>query len=61
MCCRGVVIVDTKLDELDINQCPNDYHVPNAFKDTARCDFQSTYVSCASLLHSRTLSEIRLN
>ena len=43
--CRGVVIVDAKLDELDINQCPMDYHVPNAFKDTARCDFQSTYVS----------------
>ncbi len=42
---RGVVVVDVKLDELDINQCPMDFHVPNAFKDTSRCHFENTYVS----------------
>lgn len=42
--CRGVVTVDVKLDELDINQCPQDYFVPNAFKDTARCHYETTYV-----------------
>ena len=42
---RGVVIVDVPLDELDINQCPAPFHVPNAFKNTARCHFESTYVS----------------
>jgi len=41
---RGVVIVDVQLDWLDINQCPQDYFVPNAFKDTARCHYDTTYV-----------------
>ena len=41
---RGVVTVDVKLDELDIQQCSQSYHVPNAFKNTARCH-ASTYVS----------------
>jgi len=40
---KGVVIVDVKLDELNIQQCPHSFHVPNAFKDTARCDFETTY------------------
>jgi len=41
---RGVVIVDVPLFWLDINQCPQDYFVPNAFKDTARCHYDTTYV-----------------
>jgi len=41
---RGVVIVDVPLSWLDINQCPQDYFVPNAFKDTARCHYDTTYV-----------------
>ena len=48
---RGVVTVDVKLDELDIQQCPMPFHVPNAFKDTCRCDFESTYVSNFQCLH----------
>ncbi|CAH1798682.1 unnamed protein product [Owenia fusiformis] len=40
---KGVVIVDVKLEELDVNQCPGEFHVPNAFKSTARCDYESTY------------------
>lgn len=40
---KGVVMVDIKLDELSINQCPQDYYVPNAFKGTARCHYESTY------------------
>jgi hypothetical protein len=40
---KGVVTVDIRLDELDINQCPQDYFVPNAFKDTARCHYDTTY------------------
>ncbi|ESO11626.1 hypothetical protein HELRODRAFT_108901 [Helobdella robusta] len=40
---KGVVTVDVMLNELDINQCPQDYFVPNAFKDTARCHYETTY------------------
>lgn len=40
---KGVVIVDVPLSWLDINQCPQDYFVPNAFKDTARCHYDTTY------------------
>ena len=40
---KGIVRVDVRLDFLDINQCPMDFHVPNAFKDTARCHFDNTY------------------
>jgi len=39
---KGVVTVDVRLDELDINQCPQDYFIPNAFKDTARCHYDTT-------------------
>jgi hypothetical protein len=42
---RGVVVVDVQLDQLDINQCPQDYSVPNAFKGTARCHYDTTQVS----------------
>lgn len=44
---RGVITVDVKLKELDINQCPADFYVANAFKNTAKCDFKSQYVSIA--------------
>ena len=30
---------------LDIDQCPDKYYVPNAFKDTHKCDDRSSYVS----------------
>lgn len=40
---KGVVVVDVQLNQLDINQCPQDYFVPNAFKDTARCHYDTTY------------------
>ncbi len=30
---------------LDIDQCPDEYHVPNTFKDTHKCDDKSSYVS----------------
>lgn len=42
---RGVVKVDVKLDYLDISQCPQEFYLANAFKNTAKCDFKSTYVS----------------
>lgn len=31
--------------QLDINQCPSDYHTPNAFKNTHKCDPKTSYVS----------------
>lgn len=31
--------------QLDINQCPDDYYVPNAFKNTHKCDEKTSYVS----------------
>lgn len=45
----GVVTVDVKLDFLELRQCPGDYSVANAFKNTARCHFKSQYVSSASV------------
>jgi hypothetical protein len=39
---KGVVIVNLKLSELDVNQCDADYHVSNAFKGTHKCDRKST-------------------
>jgi hypothetical protein len=30
---------------LDINQCPDDYHTPNAFKNSHKCDRKTSYVS----------------
>jgi len=40
---RGIVVVDVKLDLLDIEQCPSDFYASNAFMGTARCDYESTY------------------
>ena len=37
-----------KLDLLDIEQCPSDFYASNAFMSTARCDYESTYVSSSS-------------
>lgn len=42
---RGVVAVTMDLLKLDINQCPDDYYVANAFKDTNKCDKKTSYVS----------------
>ncbi|XP_059145696.1 uncharacterized protein LOC131932801 [Physella acuta] len=44
---RGVATVEVPLNLLEINQCPMPYSVPNAFKNTARCDYFST--NCAPL------------
>lgn len=30
--------------QLDINQCPDNYYTPNAFKNTHKCDDKSSYV-----------------
>ncbi|KAL5010556.1 hypothetical protein ScPMuIL_012861 [Solemya velum] len=40
---KGVVTVDVQMDYLTINQCPQEFYEANAFKNTARCHFQSTY------------------
>jgi hypothetical protein len=45
LCYRGVVAVTMRLLELDINQCPDKFYVPNAFKDTHKCDKKTSYVS----------------
>lgn len=55
---RGVVTVDVQLNWLDINQCPQDYYMPNAFKDTARCHYDTTYV-CTSILALFYLCRVR--
>lgn len=40
---KGIVIVNLKLSELDVNQCDSgDFHTNNAFKDTHKCDRKST-------------------
>lgn len=44
-CYRGVVAVTMRLLELDVNQCPDKFYVPNAFKDTHKCDKKTSYVS----------------
>ncbi|KAL0275101.1 UNVERIFIED_CONTAM: hypothetical protein PYX00_003066 [Menopon gallinae] len=45
---KGVVAVTMDLIQLDINQCPAKYSTPNAFKDTHKCDQQSSY--CVPIL-----------
>lgn len=32
------------LIQLDINQCDDDYYVPNFFKGTHKCDRRTSYV-----------------
>ena len=48
---KGVVSVSVKLEELDINQCGNNYDVPNAFKNTHKCDRLSS--RCVPILGRR--------
>ncbi|XP_044729063.1 uncharacterized protein LOC123292459 isoform X2 [Chrysoperla carnea] len=45
---KGVVGVTMDLLQLDINQCPDKYYVPNAFKDTHKCDQLTSY--CVPIL-----------
>ncbi|KAJ8952914.1 hypothetical protein NQ318_006531 [Aromia moschata] len=45
---KGVVTVTMDLLKLDINQCPDDYWVANAFKDTNKCDQKTSY--CVPIL-----------
>ncbi|KAL3881426.1 hypothetical protein ACJMK2_027869 [Sinanodonta woodiana] len=40
---KGVVTIDVSLKELDIIQCPAEFYVANAFKNTAKCDYKSQY------------------
>jgi hypothetical protein len=40
---KGAVVVTMRLEQLDINQCPDDYHVPNAFKGSDKCDKPTSY------------------
>ena len=40
---KGAVTVDVALNELGINQCPDDFTVANAFKNTARCDYETQF------------------
>ncbi len=42
---RGVVRIDIKLDDVDINQCYMPYYEANAFKNSDRCDYYSTLVN----------------
>ncbi|XP_023240491.1 uncharacterized protein LOC111638939 [Centruroides sculpturatus] len=39
---KGVVAVSMRLDELDLNQCQDEYYVQNAFKNTHKCDRRSS-------------------
>ncbi|XP_076259463.1 uncharacterized protein LOC143195864 [Rhynchophorus ferrugineus] len=45
---KGVVAVTMDMLKLDINQCPDKYYVPNAFKDTHKCDQRTSY--CVPIL-----------
>lgn len=42
---RGIVAVSMDMLQLDINQCPDWYYEPNAFKNSHKCDVKSSYVS----------------
>lgn len=45
---KGVVAVSMNILQLDINQCPDDYYTPNAFKGTHKCDEKTSY--CVPIL-----------
>lgn len=45
---KGVVAVTMDLLQLDVNQCPDKYYIPNAFKDTHKCDKKTSY--CVPIL-----------
>lgn len=55
---RGVVAVRMDLLQLDVNQCSDQYYVPNAFKDTHKCDKKSSYVSMCLLFSLMTAETI---
>ncbi|XP_053945795.1 uncharacterized protein LOC128855140 [Anastrepha ludens] len=40
---KGVVAVSMDMLQLDINQCPDWYFEPNAFKNTHKCDERTSY------------------
>jgi hypothetical protein len=46
---RGAVAVSMDIRMLDIDQCQDKYYVPNAFKETHKCDEISSYVSSTTL------------
>ena len=52
---RGAIRVTMDLLKLDVTQCPNEYYVQNAFKDTHRCDRKTSYVSNVSPCLNRYL------
>ena len=45
---KGVVAVTMDLLQLDINQCDDEFYVPNAFKGTHKCDRKTSY--CVPIL-----------
>ncbi|XP_043509525.1 uncharacterized protein LOC122528461 [Frieseomelitta varia] len=45
---KGIVAVTMDLLQLDINQCDNNFHTPNAFKGTHKCDKKTSY--CVPIL-----------
>lgn len=48
---KGVVAINVRVDELDLNQCQDDHYVNNAFKDTHKCDRASS--RCVPILGRR--------
>ena len=50
---RGVATASIKLSLLSLTQCPQPFYVPNAFKNTALCDYESTYVRTCLYSHTR--------
>lgn len=49
---RGVVQSTVPLGALDVDQCPAPFYIPNAFKNTALCDYHSTFVCAAFICQS---------
>ncbi|XP_077288541.1 uncharacterized protein LOC143912950 [Arctopsyche grandis] len=45
---KGIVAVSMDLLQMDINQCPDKYYVPNGFKGTHKCDDATSY--CVPIL-----------
>lgn len=45
---KGVVAVTMNMLQLDINQCPDKFYVPNAYQDTHKCDRKTSY--CVPIL-----------
>lgn len=48
---KGIVSVSMRVEELAINQCPDEFHVHNAFKNSNKCDRKST--RCVPILGRR--------